>query len=121
VLKFSRVVFIVVFIVLVLLQVAASGNAQASALTIAGVVGAAAPFVIGFVKNQFHLNWDGRTMVAAATVVALVVALVALAVTGQLNLDDPTHMLETLAAAFSLEQLVFQSFKDSPRVGPLLK
>jgi hypothetical protein len=121
VLKFSRVVFIVAFIVLVLLQVAATGNAQASALAIAGAVGAVAPFVIQFAKSQLHLDWDGKKMVAIAAVVALVIALVALGLTGQLNLDDPMHMLETLAAAFSLEQLIFQSFKDSPKVGPYLK
>lgn len=119
--RFLRVVVLCAFIAAAVLQVAATGNAEQSALTIASVVAAASPFVIQFAKSVLHLSWDGKTMLAAASVVALGIALAALQFAGRLNLNDPVSIVATIATAFTLQQLVFQALKDSPKVGPLLK
>lgn len=118
---FSRLFVVLLAITMFLLQIAATGNAQDSALAIAGVVAAVSPFVIQVLKNYFHLSWDGPKMLAAASVVALAIALAALQVTGNLNLNDPMSLVGTIATAFALQQIVFQALKDSSKVGPYLK
>jgi len=116
-----RALFAIALLVAVwILATAATGNAEQSALILAGAIGAASAFLIGFTKNAFGLKVDGRKMLYAAYIVAAVVALVALWLTGQLNADDPAKLAETIAAASALQQFTFHALKDS-RLGEYLK
>jgi hypothetical protein len=118
-----RVVMAFVIALALLMQIAAAApdDAYKTALILAGLVGAASPFVIQFVKSTLGLNVDGRRMVAAAWIVAGVIGLLALFLTGQLDFSDPEKMAGTLASAIALQQGMFSWFKDSSKVGPYLK
>jgi len=100
-----------------LFVVAAAGDAASIANALAGIAIVLSPLALRFVKL------DGPTMVAVSYVVAFVIAAAALLLSGQAKLDPSSvgSVLAFATAAFGVQQLVFQAFKDSSTVGPLLK
>lgn len=113
-----RALFIVLALVGIwLLTVAATGDAASIANALAGVAIILSPLALRYVKV------DGPTMVAISYVVAFVIAAAALLLSGQagLNASSAGSVLAFATAAFGVQQLVFQAFKDSSTVGPLLK
>lgn len=111
---------LLVILAVSILGTAGTGNAETTAIVLAGAVGAASTFVIPLLKTAFRLNIDGKKMTAVAYIVAAVIALVAMWLTGSLNFQDPAELAATVGAAAALQQFVFNLFKDSPKVGPYI-
>jgi hypothetical protein len=96
-------------------QVAATGSA--TALGIASVVGAIAPFVLKLVPVQ------GSWMLLITAVTSLVIAIAGELISGEVKLSalqnaDPGTLYLTFGTTFGVTQLVFAYFKDHP-LGPL--
>ncbi len=107
--------FLVCVVVVMLLQIAATGSA--TALAIASAVGFIAPFVLKLVPL------DGRYMEGVTALTSAVIAVVALLVSGEVSLSDlsaadPTKIYSTIVVTFGVTQAVFAYFKDHP-LGPL--
>lgn len=99
---------------------AAPADANDTAIKIASyVLIAVAPFI-----GLAQLHFDGRTMVLISMGLAVVVALIAQFATGDLVVTDLPGSIGSLAEEFAklwaITQGVFQLFKDSKTVGPLL-
>ena len=112
---FIKGLVIAALMFVLLTQVAATGTA--TALAIASVVGAIAPFVLKLVPVQ------GSWMLLITAVTSLVIAIVGELVSGELSLSalqsaDPGTLYVTFGTTFGVTQLVFAYFKDHP-LGPL--
>jgi len=113
-----RVLASVILAVVAFLAItAATGDAAQTGIAIAGAVVLLSPLALKYVKL------DGPTMVAVSYLTALVIAAVALALTGQAKVDPSSagSVLAFATALFGLQQVIFQVFKDHPFAGPLLK
>lgn len=84
---------------------------------VAGVAIILSPLALRYVKL------DGPSMVAASYLAALVIAAAALLLSGQAKFDPSSigSVGAFATAAFGIQQIVFQSLKDSKQIGPLLK
>lgn len=116
--RFTKLLLLV--LLLVLFTTAGSGNATALAVNIAaGVIAIVTPFIP---LAQIHLKDQGIFIVSM--VLALLIAVVAAYLNGDIKPSDLQGSLITLAEKFGLiwtvQQAVFQLFKDHTKVGPLL-
>ena len=81
-------------------------GAQAFAVFVAGLV---APFVIQVIKNYFGQNDKGALWLAFG--VSVVIAVVALLVTGELpSVADPTQLGAAIGVVFSIATVVYKQF-----------
>jgi len=103
------------FVLLVLSQIAATG--QATALAIATVVGIIAPFVLRFIPLK------DTQMVLLTQALSVVIAVVAGLISGDINLSnlgaDPAAIVGLVGWTYAVTQAVYNYFKDHP-LGPLV-
>lgn len=112
-----RLFVVLVFAALVLLTIAAIGSSVQIANALATVAILVSPLFLKYVKV------DGPTMLAIAYAVAFVIAAVSGYASGEFKPDFSSlpALLGSATVLFGVQQLVFGAFKDSEKVGPLLK
>ena len=112
---FIKALLIAALLFVFLTQVAATGTA--TALAIASVVGAIAPFILKLIPLK------GSWMLVVTWITSFVIAAVAEVISGEVHLSslqslDVGTLYLTFAATFGVTQAVFAYFKDHP-LGPL--
>src|SRR5437660_11936919 len=103
-----KLIVYVAFVLLVLSQIAATG--QATALAIASAVALVAPFVLKLVPQA------GRYMLVITWVASALIAIVAEVISGDIKFNplpsDPGALYLLFGYSFGVTQAVFAFFKD---------